>query len=191
MRNLNVMVRQRVDDDLALVARIRKGDAEALRDVVQLYQDRIFALIFGIVRDEHEVQDVAQEVFMKVFQRIDAFDGRSKFYTWLYRVTVNAAKDHLKKRRRRPAVPLDDDNALRDRGEGPSARAAGEETRRLVREAIGSLPEKYRVVLTLRELESLSYNEIAAVLKVSLGTVESRLHRARERLKRRLQSHAQ
>ncbi len=185
------MVRQRADDDLALVARIRKGDAEALRDVVQLYQDRIFALIFGIVRDEHEVQDVAQEVFMKVFQRIDAFDERSKFYTWLYRVAVNAAKDHVKKRRRRPAVPLEDDTAIRDRREGPGARAAGEETRRLVRDALDSLPEKYRVVLTLRELEGLSYNEIAAVLKVSLGTVESRLHRARERLKRRLQSHAQ
>ena len=92
------------NDDGALVARMREGDAEALREIVRLYQERIFALIYGIVRDEHEVQDVAQEVFLKVFSRIDAFDGRSRFYTWLYRVAANAAKDHLKKRRRRPAV---------------------------------------------------------------------------------------
>ena len=179
------------NDDGALVARMRECDAEALREIVRLYQERIFALIYGIVRDEHEVQDVAQEVFLKVFSRIDAFDGRSRFYTWLYRVAANAAKDHLKKRKRRPAIALEDQTVLPDREAGPQERAATEETRKMVRDAIDSLPDKYRVVLTLRELEGLAYNEIAAVLKVSLGTVESRLHRARERLKRRLATHAQ
>jgi len=175
-------------DDTELVRRIREGDAEALRLVVERYQDRIFALIHGIVRDAHEVEDVAQEVFLKVFTRIEAFDGRSQFYTWLYRVAVNAAKDHVKKRVRRPAVALEEADALPGGAEGPDARAARNETARLVREAIDELPVRYREVLALRELEGLSYDEVAQVLGISIGTVESRLHRARSRLKRKLEN---
>jgi len=178
-------------DDRELVARMRGGDAEALRLLMERYQQRVFALIFGIVRDRHEVEDVAQEVFLKVFMRISAFDGRSRFYTWLYRVAANAAKDHLKKRIRRPAVPLDEDAGIPDTAGGPRERAATREDRRMVREAIASLPPRYREVLALRELEGFTYNEIAGVLRLSMGTVESRLHRARARLKRRLESHAQ
>ena len=176
--------------DADLVARMRDGDAEALARVVERYQQRIFTLIFGIVRDRHEVEDVAQEVFLQVFLRIDAFDGRSKFYTWLYRVAANAAKDHVKKRARRPSVPLDEDAGIADRRtDGPDAHAVTRENRRIVREAIASLPPRYREVLALRELDEMSYSEIAQVLRLSIGTVESRLHRARARLKRRLQSH--
>jgi RNA polymerase sigma-70 factor (ECF subfamily) len=176
-------------DDRDLVRRIRDGDAEALRAIVERYQDRIFSLIFGIVRDRHEVEDVAQEVFLKVYTRIQAFDERSKFYTWLYRVAANAAKDHVKKRSRRPAVALEEDDVIRSTGDNPLGHAAAAETRRLVREAIAALPLRYREVLTLRELDGLSYNEIAGVLKISIGTVESRLHRARAKLKRRLEGH--
>jgi len=174
-------------EDRELVRRIRAGDADALRLVVERYQERIFALVYGIVRDAHEVEDVAQEVFLKVFTRIAAFDGRSKFYTWLYRVAVNAAKDHVKKRARRPAVALDEADALPSAAEGPAAGAARGEDRRIVRAAIDALPLRYREVLALRELEGLSYDEIAQVLGISIGTVESRLHRARARLKRRLE----
>jgi RNA polymerase sigma-70 factor (ECF subfamily) len=176
-------------DDRDLVRRIRDGDAEALRAIVERYQDRIFSLIFGIVRDRHEVEDVAQEVFLKVYTRIQAFDERSKFYTWLYRVAANAAKDHVKKRSRRPAVALEEDDVIPSTGDNPVGHAAAAETRRLVREAIAALPLRYREVLTLRELDGLSYNEIAGVLKISIGTVESRLHRARAKLKRRLEGH--
>ena len=185
------MSRRTVPDDRELVARMREGDSEALRLLMERYQQRIFALIFGIVRDRHEVEDVAQEVFLKVFMRISAFDGRSKFYTWLYRVSANAAKDHLKKRRRRPAVSLEEEAGIPDVTGGPTEQAAIAETRLMVREAINSLPPRYREVLALRELEGLTYNEIAGILKLSMGTVESRLHRARARLKRRLESHAQ
>ncbi|MHC4133703.1 MAG: RNA polymerase sigma factor [Planctomycetota bacterium] len=177
-------------DDRELVRRIRDGDAEALRAIVERYQDRIFSLIYGIVRDRHEVEDVAQEVFLKVYTRIRAFDERSKFYTWLYRVAANAAKDHVKKRSRRPAVALEEDEVVPGTGDSPVGHAAAAETRRLVREAIAALPLHYREVLTLRELEGLSYNEIAGVLQISIGTVESRLHRARAKLKRRMERHA-
>jgi len=187
---LLAMGRPTQTDDRDLVRRIRDGDAEALRAIVERYQDRIFSLIYGIVRDRHEVEDVAQEVFLKVYTRIQAFDERSKFYTWLYRVAANAAKDHVKKRSRRPAVALEEDNVLSATGTSPVRHAAAAETRRLVREAIAALPLRYREVLTLRELEGLSYNEIAGVLQISIGTVESRLHRARAKLKRRMERHA-
>ncbi len=184
------MPRAAPGEENAIVAGLRAGDPEALRRVVELYQGRIFALIYGIVRDSHEVEDIAQEVFLKVFTRIAAFDGRSSLYTWLYRVAANAAKDHLKRRSRRPALPLEDEAAIRDEGEGPAGSAEKEERRRLVREAIAALPTRYRTILVLRELEGLAYSEIAAVLEISEGTVESRLHRARARLKRSLESHA-
>jgi RNA polymerase sigma-70 factor (ECF subfamily) len=186
---LLAMGRPTQTDDRELVRRIRDGDAEALRAIVERYQDRIFSLIYGIVRDRHEVEDVAQEVFLKVYTRIHAFDERSKFYTWLYRVAANAAKDHVKKRSRRPAVPLEDDEVLPATEDSPVGQAAVAEMRRLVREAIAALPVRYREVLTLRELEGLSYNEIASVLQISIGTVESRLHRARAKLKRRMERH--
>jgi len=177
--------------DRELVRRLREGDAEALRTIVERYQDRLFHLIYGIVRDRHEVEDVAQEVFLKVYLRITAFDERSKFYTWLYRVAVNAAKDHVKKRSRRPAVALDEDEGIEAPADlGPLELAAKAETRREIRAAIAALPLRYREVLALRELQGLSYSEIADVLQISIGTVESRLHRARRKLKGRLDRHA-
>jgi len=187
---LLAMGRPTQTDDRELTRRIREGDAEALRAIVERYQDRIFALIYGIVRDRHEVEDVAQEVFLKVYTRISAFDERSKFYTWLYRVAANAAKDHVKKRSRRPAVALEEEDVVPSTGNNPVGHAAAAEARLMVREAIAALPLRYREVLTLRELEGLTYGEIAAVLQISIGTVESRLHRARAKLKGRLERHA-
>ncbi|MHC4223227.1 MAG: RNA polymerase sigma factor [Planctomycetota bacterium] len=191
MLSIAAMDREARTDDRELVRRLRAQDPEALRLVVERYQKRVFALIYGIVRDKHEVEDVAQEVFLKVYTRIGAFDERSKFYTWLYRVAANAAKDHVKKRSRRPAVALDEEVGIPDLEPGPGARAATTEVRLRVREAIAALPPRYREVLALRELEGFSYNDIASVLKISIGTVESRLHRARARLKRRLEDHVQ
>ena len=103
--------------------------------------------------------------------------------TWLYRVAANTAKDHVKKRSRRPAVALEEDARIESGGHGPAENAQRAEARLRVRDAIDELPVRYREVLALRELEGLSYNEIAAILRVSIGTVESRLHRARARLK--------
>ncbi len=168
------------------VARLREGDAEALRDVVHAFSERLTAVVAGILRDRDAVEDVVQETFTKAFYRIHSFKGGSSLYTWLYRVAVNAAKDYIKSRRRRPASSFDElpGRASLPAGEPPMVEGLERRELRLkVRDAIVKLPTRFRTVLALREIEGLAYNEIAEVLGLSLGTVESRLFRARRRLR--------
>lgn len=168
------------------VARLREGDAEALREVIHAFQERLTAVVSRLLRDQDAVADVVQETFTKAFYRIASFKGGSSLYTWLYRVAVNAAKDYIKMRRRRPASSFDD---LPGRASLPGSETPlveGLERRELrlqVRAAIERLPLRFRTVLALRELEGMAYTQIAEVLGVSLGTVESRLFRARRRLR--------
>ena len=168
------------------VDRLRHGDAEALREVVQAFGERLTSVVAGILRDHDAVEDVVQETFTKAYYRIHAFHGGSSLYTWLYRVAVNAAKDYIKSRKRRPASSLDE---LATRATLPTAERPpleGLERRELrlrVHAAIDCLPHRFRTVLALREIEGMAYNEIAEVLGLSLGTVESRLFRARKRLR--------
>ena len=175
------------------VERLRAGDGEALREVVAAFGDRLTAVVSGILRDQDAVEDVVQETFAKAFFRIEAFRGGSSLYTWLYRVGVNAAKDHIKSRRRRPALSLDDLPGRMTLPDGRGPLLEGIERRELrlrVREAIHRLPHRFRAVLALREIEGMTYNEIAEAVALSLGTVESRLFRARQRL-RTLLDHAE
>jgi RNA polymerase sigma-70 factor (ECF subfamily) len=168
------------------VARLREGDAEALREVVHAFGERLTAVVAGVLRDRDAVEDVVQETFTKAFYRIHSFKGGSSLYTWLYRVAVNAAKDYIKSRKRRPAASFEE---VAGRGALPApARPSVEglerrELRLQVRAAVDRLPERFRTVLALREIEGMPYNEIAEVLGLSLGTVESRLFRARKRLR--------
>ncbi len=168
------------------VERLREGDAEALREVVHAFGERLTAVVSGVLRDRDAVEDVVQETFTKAFYRIHSFKGGSSLYTWLYRIAVNAAKDYIKSRKRRPASSFDD---LASRTSLPApARPSVEgierrELRQQVRAAIDLLPDRFRTVLALREIEGMAYNEIAEVLCLSLGTVESRLFRARKRLR--------
>jgi RNA polymerase sigma-70 factor (ECF subfamily) len=171
----------------AWVARLKARDPEALREVIAAFSERITAVVAGMLRDKDAVDDVVQETFTKAWFRIQSFAGDSGLYTWLYRVAINACKDHAKGRARRPAGSLTD---MMAGGEpGPSAPAAppleGLERRELrlaVQRAMARLPQRFRAVLALREIEGLPYQEIASVLSLSLGTVESRLFRARQRL---------
>jgi RNA polymerase sigma-70 factor (ECF subfamily) len=172
------------------VERLRAGDEGALREVIEAFGERITSVVAGMIADRDAVEDVVHETFVKAWYRIRSFKGDSGLYTWLYRVAVNGAKDAGKRKRRRPAVALDDLGP-----EGPSLPAPGEpsletlsrrEARLSVRSAIRSLPPKFRAVLVLREVEGLRYSEIAAILSISQGTVESRLFRARRRLRARL-----
>lgn len=175
------------------VARMREGDEGALREVVAAFSDRLTAVVAGLLHDRDAVDDVVQETFVRAWFRLRSFQGDAALYTWLYRIAVNAAKDRAKATRRRPAGSLEDLPA------GPASIASDEtpslepladrELRAVVRRAVADLPPKFRAVLVLRELEGLRYEEIAEILDLSLGTVESRLFRARRRLKALLAKH--
>ncbi len=183
-------------EDSEVIRRVRAGDADAFGALVEKYGGRIARLVRGFVRNEQDAQDVAQDAFLKAFARLDRFDGRSAFYTWLYRIAANTAMDHNKKVRRRPAplpleAPREDDEGRTGispaaPGPSPAQGAMTTELRRKIDEAMDALPEVYRQVVVLRELEGLSYDDMARALGVSRGTVESRLFRARERLRARL-----
>lgn len=176
------------DTDQQLVARVQKGDSRAFDMLVLKYQHRIFGLIGRYVRDADEVQDVAQEAFIKAYKALPRFRGDSAFYTWLYRIAINTAKNHLVSRSRRPPgtdVEIDDaeyfeaGGALRDI-ENPENALFGSELKAVVERAIGDLPDDLRTAVTLREFDGLSYEDIAEIMDCPVGTVRSRIFRARE-----------
>lgn len=174
--------------DQQLVAKVQKGDTRAFDLLVLKYQHKIFGLISRYVRDADEVQDVAQEAFIKAYKALPNFRGESAFYTWLYRIAINTAKNHLVSRSRRPPgtdVELEDaeyqDNggSLRDI-ETPENVLFGAELKAVVESAISALPEDLRTAITLREFDGLSYEDIADIMHCPVGTVRSRIFRARE-----------
>lgn len=174
--------------DQQLVERVQQGDKRAFDLLVLKYQHKIFGLISRYIKDSDEVQDVAQEAFVKAYRALPRFRGDSAFYTWLYRIAINTAKNYLVARNRRPPSS-DVDVADAEYFEGPSAlkevetpenHLYGEELRRVVQDAIKTLPEDLRAALTLREFDGLSYEDIAAVMDCPVGTVRSRIFRARE-----------
>lgn len=181
------MTNQR-DTDEQLVVRVQKGDKRAFDLLVLKYQHKVMSLISRYVSDSAEVQDVAQEAFIKAYRAIERFRGDSAFYTWLYRIAANTAKNYLVARGRRPpgsdidaedAEFLDMGGALKD-VDAPDEQLAAGELRELVEATIKALPEDLRAALTLREYDGLSYEEIAAVMECPVGTVRSRIFRARE-----------
>lgn len=176
------------DTDEQLVARVQQGDKRAFDLLVLKYQHKIIAIISRFVRDSAEVHDVAQEAFIKAYRALGNFRGDSAFYTWIYRIAVNTAKNHLVSRGRRPpATDVDIDDAeflsgadgLRDIT-SPEHELMKDQLEQVVYKAIQSLPEDLRTALTLREMEGMSYEEIAEVMDCPVGTVRSRIFRARE-----------
>ncbi|MCR9104024.1 MAG: RNA polymerase sigma factor RpoE [Gammaproteobacteria bacterium] len=176
------------ETDQQLVARVQKGDTRAFDLLVLKYQHKIFGLISRYVRDADEVQDVAQEAFIKAYRALPRFRGDSAFYTWLYRIAINTAKNHLVSRSRRPPgsdVEIEDaqyyesGGALRDL-ENPENALFGSELKAVVERAIAQLPDDLRTAVTLREFDGLSYEDIAAIMECPVGTVRSRIFRARE-----------
>lgn len=174
--------------DQQLVARVQKGDSRAFDMLVLKYQHRIFGLISRYVRDADEVQDVAQEAFIKAYRALPGFRGESAFYTWLYRIAINTAKNYLVSRSRRPpGSDVDvEDAEYYDGGtvlheiESPENALFGEELKAVVERAIKGLPEDLRTAVTLREFDGLSYEDIAGIMDCPVGTVRSRIFRARE-----------
>ena len=180
--------------DLELVKRVQRGDKTAFDLLVRKYQHRIGAVIGRFVHDYAESQDVAQESFIRAYRAIGNFRGDSQFYTWLYRIAVNTAKNHLVAAKRRPPTSdVDAEDAehfagairMQD-GDTPEHELLREEIARTVTDAVSHLPEELRQAITLREMDGLSYEEIAETMDCPVGTVRSRIFRAREAIDARL-----
>lgn len=178
-------------DEDDLIALAIAGDHGAFGRLVDRHEVRIHRLMSRFTRDPGELEDLTQEVFVKVFRKLASFQRDSAFYTWLYRIAVNTATDYLARQRRRRLHLVETDAELDAvRSHEKSAGAAGplldEEVRQVTRSVLATLPEKYRTILILREFDDLSYTDMAKVLQCSMGTVESRLFRARQRFKEAL-----
>ncbi len=184
------------EEDQLLVERVQRGDKRAFDLLVLKYQHKILGLIVRFVHDSHEAQDVAQEAFVKAYRALGNFRGDSAFYTWLYRIAINTAKKLVwVSRGRRPPdsdVSTDDaefydgDHGLKDI-ESPERVLLRDEIESTVHRSIEQLPEDLRTALTLREFDGLSYEDIASVMQCPVGTVRSRIFRAREAVDKALQ----
>ncbi len=183
------------ESDLALVRRVQRGEKGAFDALVIKYQHKVVKLVMRYVRSPAEAEDIAQEAFIKAYRALPQFRGDSAFYTWLYRIAINTAKNAVASRDRSPVdYDLDLQNSeesyelqgrLKD-SETPEALALTEEIRVIVNAAMEALPEDLRTAIMLRELEGLSYEEIAASMDCPVGTVRSRIFRAREAIDRSL-----
>ena len=182
------------DNDQQLVQRVQKGDKAAFDLLVLKYQHRVLKLVSRFVNDAAEAEDVAQEAFLKAYRALPAFRGDSAFYTWLYRIAINTAKNALVSNRRRP---VDFDLDLQDpdqyerqarlkEADTPEGVLLTDEIRLVVEKALEQLPEDLRTAIVLRELEGLSYEEIAEAMDCPVGTVRSRIFRAREAIDKKL-----
>ena len=186
------LMEQTKAEDAALVRETLAGNQLSFQLLVERYQDRIFGLARHYTRNAVELEDLVQDSFIKAYRRLATFQHQSSFSTWLYRIAVNTCLDFLKRRGRSPVQAVEDPELL---GPGapqsrsgrelaaPEARLEREEIAQVTREAIDELPEIFRTVLVLREFEDMAYQDIADLLGISIGTVESRLFRARARFK--------
>ena len=176
------------DTDKQLVARVKNGDKRAFDLLVLKYQYKVQAIVSRYINDREEVNDIVQEAFIKAYRAMGNFRGDSQFYTWLYRIAVNTAKNYLVSRSRRPpASDIDAEEAEYYTGsdrlkdvDTPENIVYRDELEAVVNEAIKNLPEDLRSAVTLREFEGLSYEDIAAIMECPVGTVRSRIFRARE-----------
>ena len=188
-------------DDLSLVSQAQGGDPAAFRALVVRYQRKVYAVALGVVKDPDLAWDVAQEAFVRVHQHIGEFEGKSAFSTWLFRIATHLAIDSVRRERRSQKDELDDvaEGDLAEGGEGILATALGNDPRENVlrrelagkiQDALASLPEKHRTILVLREVEGLSYEELAERLELHKGTVMSRLFHARKKMQAALRRYA-
>ena len=183
-----------LDLDHALVERVQKGDNRAFDLLVRKYQHKIIAVISRYISDWSECQDVAQEAFIRAYRAMANFRGDSQFYTWMYKIAINTAKNYLVSQGRRPptddiaiddAVLLDGGTRLKDRAT-PERELLRQEIEQTVFDTVESLPEDLKVAITLREVDGLSYEEIAQTMNCPIGTVRSRIFRARDAIDQKL-----
>jgi len=187
--------RQReADTDWNVVQRVQAGEVSAFDQLILKYRERVFAVVYNMTSNREDAADLVQEAFIKAFQSINRFQGQSSFFTWLYRIAVNTARNTMASRQRRPLdyeadLSESEQSVVESRmrhGDTPEAVALTDEIHRTVNDAIGALPEDLRTAIVLREVEGLSYEEIAEAMDCPVGTVRSRIFRAREAIDRSL-----
>ena len=174
-------------EDVELVVRTQNGEREAFSELVRRYHLRIHNTIYGLVGERDDADDLSQEAFLKAYRSLPSFRGRSQFFTWIYRIAVNCALDWMKAQGRRRDVPLEADlpapveslDGVFRQPEAPDVRVRRRELQNALEQALAALAPVYRSALVLRELDGLTYEEIAQILGCSVGTVKSRLFRAR------------
>lgn len=173
-----------------LVELSKQGDEEAFGVLVKKYKTKVFNLAYSFTRDQETADDLAQEVFIKVYYALERFKFKSGFGTWIYRIAVNHFKDYLRKHGKERHVSLEalgrEPSLSEDEIKKKESAQEAADRRKLLYQAMRSLPEKHQVILTLRDIQGHSYEEIADILKLSPGTVDSRLHRARKILRKKI-----
>ena len=180
--------------DEELVKKVKNGDVDAFEQIITKYEKKIFGLIYNMLRNENEIEDVAQEVFIKVYKNLDKFHGDSSLYTWIYKIATNLCLDQIKKRKE---VIYIDEKLQLDDGEVEFQIPSDEklqdeiyeqkELKQKLESCIDKLPEKQKAMIVLRDIKGLSYDEIAEILDLKLGTVKSQINRARLKLKELLE----
>lgn len=183
--------------DAEMLRAVLAGDATAYRGLVEKYQGRVFAMVFGMVRNHEDARDITQDAFVKAYRNLQSFRLESSFYTWLYRIAMNLAIDHTRRQKRQNTTEFDEQLGTRD-GDGelleqhhtdnPRRALERKELQRLILEALDKLPDEQRQIVLLREVDGLSYKEIADVMEIPEGTVMSRLYYARQKLQKLLAS---
>lgn len=177
-------------EEKQLVRLAQQGSPAAYEELVKKYQPKVYSMALSFTRNREAADDLAQEVFLKAYLALPRFHGKSEFGTWLYRISINHVRDYLRKKGRAKEVSLDDVREIsfsdKEQTERAEMERETEARRTLVQKFVQSLPEKYRVILTLRDIQGLAYEDISRILRLSPGTVDSRLHRARRMLRGKL-----
>ena len=177
-------------DEKELIKAAKDGSIKAFEEIISLYEKKVFSTIYFMVKDENEVEDIAQEVFIKIYKNLKNFKEKSSLYTWIYRITINVCFDEIKKRKN--VIYLDEkietedgeiDRALKDKSKSPSEIVEENDLKNRLEKCIKKLPEDQRIMIVLRDIKGFTYMEIAEMLKLNLGTVKSKISRARTALK--------
>lgn len=193
MRNL-------ATDDLTLIRRTKKGDEQAFKQLIERYQRKAYAVAFGMLKEREEALDIVQEAFIKTYKHMDNFKGDASFYIWLYRIVFNLCIDVLRKRKGSALVDMELEDALNIEEEGcpthgllsanlgsnPQKSLLQKELAAKIQEAMDALPEMYRAILLMREVEGMSYEDLARIFNIPKGTVMSRLFHARAKMQQQL-----
>ena len=184
-------------DERILIEKLKQGEDAAFKSIVETWQDMVYNTAIGIVQQPTDAEDVAQEVFLQVYESVHSFKGESKFSTWLYRITITKAMDHLRRKKRKKRFAFiqslfgQDNQLIHDPGDfnHPGVRFENKEKAGILFQAISQLPENQKIAFTLHKIEGLSYQEISEVMKVSVSSVESLMHRAKANLRKMLRKY--